>query len=238
MNDPPHRPRQARSRARRDQLLRAAAALLAEGGVKAVTHRSVAERAGVPLASTTYYFTSIDELAAEALRFTTEERVDQLDSIAGVVSESLLPPGEIGRRFLTEVVARPTADIVAQFEVYLDAARNPEMQPTASAAIEAFERVAQHALDRTGPRDDRGMAIAISALVDGFAIHRLIRPLPSERELEIMLLALRALFLAHTADDDELARWPQQFHERMVEASRGRSRDEPPTTTAPDPQPR
>ena len=99
------------------------------------------------------------------------------------------------------------------------------MRPTAQAAIEAFERVAQHALDRTGPRDDRGIAIAISALVDGFAIHRLVRPLPPERELEIMLLALRALFVAHTADDDEVARWPQQFYERMVEASRARSAD-------------
>jgi TetR/AcrR family transcriptional regulator, regulator of biofilm formation and stress response len=243
MSPPPHRPQQARSRARRDQLLRAAASLLAEGGVKAVTHRSVAERAGVPVASTTYYFDSIDQLAAEALRLTTEERVDQLDAFVDLATESPPPAGEVGRRFLAEVVSRPTADIVAQLEVYLEAARNSEMQPTAQAAIEAFERVAQHALDRTGPRDDRGIAVAISALVDGFAIHRLVRPLPPERELEIMLLALRALFVAHTADDDELAGWPQRFYDRMVEASRASrasrdgNGDEPPPAADSD-QPR
>ena len=49
-------PSQRRSRARREALLRAAVALLAEGGVRAVTHRAVADRAGVPLAATTYYF--------------------------------------------------------------------------------------------------------------------------------------------------------------------------------------
>jgi DNA-binding transcriptional regulator YbjK len=201
-------------------MLRAAAALLAEGGVKAVTHRSVAERAGVPLASTTYYFESIDELAAEALRLTTEERVDQLDAFVDAAMDSPPAPGELGRRFLAEVVSRPTADILAQFEVYLEAARNPEMQQTAAAAIEAFERVAQQALDRLGPRDDRGMAIALSALVDGFAIHRLARPLPPEREFEIMLVALRALFIAHAADDDELAGWPTRLYDLVVDAMR------------------
>jgi DNA-binding transcriptional regulator YbjK len=198
-------------------MLRAAAELLAEGGVKGVTHRSVAERAGVPLASTTYYFKSIDQLTSEALRHSTEGRVDRLDAFVEAAPESPPAPGELGRRFLGEVVSRPTAEILAQFEVYLEAARNPEMRQTAGAAIEAFERLAQHALDRLGPRDDRGMAVALAALVDGFAIHRLARPMPPERELEIMLLAMRALFIAHTADDDEIAGWPQRFHERMVE---------------------
>ena len=220
MPESPHLPQQARSRARRELLLRAATELLAEGGVKAVTHRSVADRAGVPLASTTYYFDSIDQLAGEALRLATDERVEQLDALVEAAPDSPPPPGELGQRFLAEIIARPTADILAQFEMYLEAARKPEMQPTAGAAIDAFERVAQHGLARLGEHDDRGMAIAISALVDGFAIHRLARPLPPEREFEVMLLALRALFIAHAANDDELAEWPRRLYDRMVEASR------------------
>lgn len=225
-----HRPQQARSRARREQLLRAAADLLAEGGVKAVTHRSVAERAGVPLASTTYYFKSIDELMGEALRLATDERVGQLDAFVETAPEVPPAPGELGRTFLATVISRPIAEILAQFEVYLEAARNLEMQPTARASIEAFERLAQNVLDRVGASDDRGMAVAIAALVDGFAIHRLARPLAPERELEIMLLALRALFIAHAADDDELARWPQRLHDLLVEttgARRERGGDQP-----------
>ena len=215
-----HRPQQARSRARREQLLRAAAELLAEGGVKAVTHRSVAERAGVPLASTTYYFKSIDQLMGEALRLATDERVDRLDAFVDDAPQTPPPPGELGRMFLTTIISRPIAEILAQFEVYLEAARNPEMQPTARAAIDAFERLAQNVLDRVGASDGRGMAVAIAALVDGFAIHRLARPLPPERELEIMLLALRALFIAHASDDDEVAGWAKRLHDLMVETTR------------------
>ncbi|MEV0617478.1 DUF952 domain-containing protein [Nonomuraea sp. NPDC050404] len=68
MNPPdPGRERgQERGRRRRATLLTAAVALLTEGGFAAVTHRAVAHRAGLPLAATTYYFTSRDQLLAEA----------------------------------------------------------------------------------------------------------------------------------------------------------------------------
>ena len=49
---------------RRYALVSAAADLLCEGGFDAVRHRAVARRAGLPLASTTYYFSSLDDLIA------------------------------------------------------------------------------------------------------------------------------------------------------------------------------
>ena len=54
---------------RRHELVAAAAALLIEGGFEAIRHRAVAERAGLPLASTTYYFDSLDELIEAAVEF-------------------------------------------------------------------------------------------------------------------------------------------------------------------------
>ena len=47
---------------RRQALVESAAELILEGGIDAVRHRAVANRAGLPLASTTYYFESLDEL--------------------------------------------------------------------------------------------------------------------------------------------------------------------------------
>ncbi len=66
----PHRAprRQARGVARRDAIVRAAADLILREGPAAVTHRAVAARAGVPLASTTYYFTGLDDLIGAAGR--------------------------------------------------------------------------------------------------------------------------------------------------------------------------
>src|SRR4051794_27277197 len=52
---------------RRQALVEAAAELLIEGGFDAVRHRAIAERAGLPLSSTTYYFDSLDELIAAAV---------------------------------------------------------------------------------------------------------------------------------------------------------------------------
>lgn len=59
-------PRQERGRRRYDTLLTAAVELLEAGGLRAVSHRSVAERARVPLAATTYYFSSRAELVERA----------------------------------------------------------------------------------------------------------------------------------------------------------------------------
>src|SRR4051812_50083921 len=52
---------------RRAALVEAAAKLLVEGGFDAVRHRAVAERAGLPLASTTYYFDSLEDLVTAAV---------------------------------------------------------------------------------------------------------------------------------------------------------------------------
>lgn len=51
---------------RRSRLIEAAGALLLEGGFDAVRHRAVADRAELPLASTTYYFGSLEDLMAQA----------------------------------------------------------------------------------------------------------------------------------------------------------------------------
>jgi len=54
---------------RRYALVSAAADLLCEGGFDAVRHRAVARRAGLPLASTTYYFSSLDDLIEKAVEY-------------------------------------------------------------------------------------------------------------------------------------------------------------------------
>ena len=54
---------------RRSRLIAAAGELLLEGGFDAVRHRAVADRAQLPLASTTYYFGSLEDLMAEAAAF-------------------------------------------------------------------------------------------------------------------------------------------------------------------------
>lgn len=58
--------RQPRGAARRDAIVDAAAALVVERGPGSLTHRAIAQRAEVPLAATTYYFASLDDLVGAA----------------------------------------------------------------------------------------------------------------------------------------------------------------------------
>ena len=71
---------------RRYALVSAAAELLGEGGFEAVRHRAVARRAGLPLASTTYYFSSLDDLIARAVEHIGMIEVAQLRARVSALS--------------------------------------------------------------------------------------------------------------------------------------------------------
>jgi DNA-binding transcriptional regulator YbjK len=211
-------PRQDRSRRRREALLRATIELLGETGAKSVTHRAVAERAGVPLASTTYYFASVQQLVEEALKLHVSERVTQLQGMAALaLSATGASAQDIAKRLAEVLVAAPTPILMAQYQLYLEAGRNPALQPAVAEALTAFEALAASVLAALGGRDPRAAAEATVALLDGFALHRVARPRDPEREAAALFVALRALFLEQVmepATRDDL-------HERLRRPVRG-----------------
>ena len=74
--------RSARAARRREALLEATLRIVADTGADAVTHRRVAEVAQLPLASTTYYFDSKEELLTAALELAAERDMARLHAIA------------------------------------------------------------------------------------------------------------------------------------------------------------
>ena len=115
---------------RRQALVVAAAELLLEGGFDAVRHRSVAQRASLPLASTTYYFANLADLLAAASEF---QGVVELELNRRRVLEIS------HRRRGAEATAELLADLLypddprlealaAQFERMLGSARIPELR--------------------------------------------------------------------------------------------------------------
>ena len=148
-----HSPRQERGRQRRQALLRAAISLLGEAGAKSVTHRAVAERAGLPLASTTYYFESVDELIEEALKLHVAERVAELQEMAAVaLGAASASAQDIAERLAEVLVAAPGPILAAQYQLYLEAGRNPALQPAVAEALAAFEGLAAGVLTTLGAR--------------------------------------------------------------------------------------
>ena len=60
-------------------------------------HRAVARRAGLPLASTTYYFSSLDDLIAAAVEFIGMREAAQLRSRVAGLSRRRRGPGDPAR---------------------------------------------------------------------------------------------------------------------------------------------
>lgn len=201
----PAQPRMHRASAqrRREALLDAAAELAAEVGAGAVTHRAVAARAGVPLSTTSYFFSSIDELVTEALRRSAQARVADFDAAerAWVLGEGDV--ADVVEGVVDALLdASPTAE-GSQVEFYLAAGRHPELQPDASAAVNRYAERSAWQLDRLGALRAEEVAWAVQALTDGAMLHRLAGVETDHRAR--LRAGLRALLAAATLDDDEIA---------------------------------
>jgi DNA-binding transcriptional regulator YbjK len=162
--------RQARGHERVEQILRAALAVISRGGVAAVTHRTVAEEAGVPLGSLTYYFASKQELLREALRLHVAEDAGRMSALATSLAASGAGGEEIVEAFAV-MLERGHPDI-AQFELYLEAARDPELRDVAVESLHAYAEVAETALRAAGVAEPQAFAGIIVATIDGMGLHR------------------------------------------------------------------
>ncbi|HEY3953320.1 MAG TPA: TetR family transcriptional regulator [Streptosporangiaceae bacterium] len=212
-------PVQRRSRDRRELLLRAAVELLADGGPKAVTHRAVAARAGVPQASTTYYFESIQQLTDEALRLHLSERTGELQAM---ITEATAKGGstEDIARVLAEMLITRSRDIaIAQFEVYMQAGRNPELRDHVAKTLGAFEKVAETVLGFLGAREPEKAAPVFVALIDGYLLHRVARPDQVQRDAEGLFEAMRAVFIAYVMDEADFEQWRRRINRVFAEGS-------------------
>ncbi|GAA1752362.1 TetR/AcrR family transcriptional regulator [Aeromicrobium alkaliterrae] len=193
---------QARSRARRDELLIAAIDLFAEGGARAVTHRAVAARAGLPPATTTYYFSSIEELVREALSTHIASWVATLEALADVEIDARLDLGTASD-FVTGIFAtRSPAKAGTELAIYLAAARDPELRATAAEALQALEDLAVRFFERLGIGTARDVAAQAVALIAGVALRRQSGQYDDVEEARLLTSAIGHLVAAHLAPVD------------------------------------
>ncbi len=200
----PPRAHRASAQRRRAALLDAAAALASEVGAGAVTHRAVAARAGVPLSTTSYFFSSIDELVTEALRRGTQNRVSDFDSVERVwVLNEGGPIDESVAAVADEMLERPAAHEGTLVELYLASGRQPELQPDVSAFVNRFASRIEWQLNRAGATNASDIAWAIQAFTDGAMLHRLAGIDTDHRAR--FVAGIKALLVAATVTDDEAA---------------------------------
>jgi DNA-binding transcriptional regulator YbjK len=161
-----------RGAARREALLEAVLEVVASAGPEAVTHRRVAEAAGLPLASTTYWFSSKDELLTAALEHAADRDIARLRAAAAALAD--VPADEPQRiidglvALIVEPLERGLAScrgsLIASYSLWLEAARRPALRAIARRWTDAYHEVARGLLERAGdPRAAVDAQILIGA---------------------------------------------------------------------------
>lgn len=179
---------------RREQILEAALRVIGRSGREAVTHRAVAEEAGVPLGSTTYYFDSRDDLLAEALEHVAAEAVRRYARLAGEL-RSVSSPEELADGLLSELIAAAEnrTAYIAEYELWLEAGRRPELREAAQSWCDAEQLAVAGAMESLGSREPAIDASLVVAAIDGLGERLLGRdedPAKAAKELRPELIRL------------------------------------------------
>jgi TetR/AcrR family transcriptional regulator, regulator of biofilm formation and stress response len=185
-----------RGAARREAILRAAIAVIGEQGPDALTHRAVAEEAGVPLSATTYYFDSKEDLFREAVAFAAREEVERLENLVLALAPRYLTPAEWAREVAALVCADLEADParhVAFYELVLEAARTPGLRPEVASWEEAHLRLAEVGLRAAGSNDPETDARLVVVAITGLVLTQLVTPV-EHFERDILRPSLERLF--------------------------------------------
>jgi TetR/AcrR family transcriptional regulator, regulator of biofilm formation and stress response len=192
--------RTARGEARRTRILDAVLTIVGREGAGAVTHRAVAAAAGVPLAATTYYFSSRDDLLAEALEHAAREDLAQLECDAAEFAADPLTPAALADRLTAKVAGWLRGDrpaLLAQYEISLESARRPELAATSRAWTDAYSRAIAPALEKLGSPDPERDGWIVFAAVCGMVLDELAAPQP-EFEQAILRPAVERLLVGLT----------------------------------------
>ena len=185
-----------RGPARREAILRAAVELIGEQGPDALTHRAVAERAGVPLSATTYWFTSKEEIFREAVAFAAGEEVDRLERLVLDLATRHLTPKAWARELSAALLSDATRDPaqpVAMFEFVLEASRDPGLRDEVARWETAHLRLAEAGLRAVGSTDPKTDAHIVVAVVSGLMLGLLANPEPAF-ERDVVRPTLERLF--------------------------------------------
>jgi TetR/AcrR family transcriptional regulator, regulator of biofilm formation and stress response len=168
--------RPSKGERRREELLQATLRLIGARGADAVTHRAVAEEAGVPLSATTYYFASKEELLEQALLLAAREETERLERLVLDLAPRSLSVSEwaaaVAHLLAGDVAAEP-ARHVALFELGLEATRREPLRAELQRWQDAHLRLAEMGCRAIGSDDPELDARVVVATLTGLMLQQL-----------------------------------------------------------------
>ncbi|ANY05253.1 TetR/AcrR family transcriptional regulator [Pseudonocardia sp. HH130630-07] len=169
---------------RRARIADAAIRVVADKGLPGLTHRAVAAVAEVPVGSTTYHFTTLEDLLEAALQEASRRNVEQLrDWVIGLPGDA-----DFAAEWADLVAGQLDASrraTIAEYDLYVAALHHPHLR---SASADWDDALVDIFASRTDPLTGRMLA----ALFCGLVLQgSLADPAPSREQVEA--LARRAI---------------------------------------------
>jgi DNA-binding transcriptional regulator YbjK len=171
---------------RRYALVSAAADLLCEGGFDAVRHRAVARRAGLPLASTTYYFASLDDLVTAAAERSGRDDLAEGRARLAELSEGPADKAELVELVIDQLLGPESRDggleaVLLRYEQLVGSGRRPYLAPLMRELRAELDELLTEILARSGRPMTPDELRDLVSLVDGAVISALIEADPDPR---------------------------------------------------------
>ena len=161
---------------RRRQLLDAALHVLADEGLKGLTHRAVDRRAGLPEGSCSAYLRTRRALQAALAEDVAERLLADVDRLADELAAADEPDGVGAAIALLQRWLEQRELLVARLELTMAASRDPELAGLLAdqrgRLIELVERI----MTATGKEHGAARAEALVASYDGVLLAALLKP--------------------------------------------------------------
>lgn len=148
---------------RRDRLIDAALAVIAERGVAGTSHREIARFADVPLGSMTYHFAGLDQVLAEAFTRHADTVARMFEERMAAAPDAAAAVEEIIRHVCGDLLG-DRHDLVLTVELYAAAARRPALLSVTQAWMGRSRRALERHFDPTTARE-------LDALIEGLMLH-------------------------------------------------------------------
>lgn len=158
----------------RDRILQATLRLIGEQGIGAVTNRAVARAAGVSLGSLTYHFPSQSDLLREALQAFVDAEIADITALVKHLRNTSIELDQAAEEVEKAIVNFAYGpEQIANLELHLHAARDPDLRATSALSVAAYDRLATAILTALGIPNAEQHAPAVVAMLYGLAIRRL-----------------------------------------------------------------
>lgn len=158
---------------RRTEILDGALHVLAEHGMRGLTHRAVDAAARIPPGSASYYFRSRSALVAGCVTRLVE--IDLAVEIPAVLDAGPAKLLDVLTGFGVAMATVQRHRTLARYELSLAAVRDPELRVVLVAGGDTIRRLGAEALRGLGVSDPDAAAAEVAAVLDGLVLTALVR---------------------------------------------------------------